>query len=174
MMKRPIFALLATATLGFGSVPLLTFPVSLTSSVIHAAVTDAAGNVYVTGTTFWNYPLEGGTNNFPVTPGAFQTLYGSRNCMAQPIQNFYCQDAFVAKYSSAGQLIYATYLGGSGEDVGMAIAVDASGNAWVAGYTASANFPVTPNALQKKNAGGTLFFPPPCSLRFRATPLSAA
>ncbi|MCT1403168.1 SBBP repeat-containing protein [Paenibacillus sp. p3-SID867] len=44
-------------------------------------------------------------------------------------------------------LVYATYLGGSGEDRGFAISVDAAGNAYVTGYTESADFPVTPGAL---------------------------
>lgn len=50
-------------------------------------------------------------------------------------------DAFVAKLNPAGNsLLYATYLGGSGQDIGAGIAVDSSGNAYVAGYTASAGW----------------------------------
>jgi hypothetical protein len=51
-------------------------------------------------------------------------------------------DAFVAKVNSSGALLYSTYLGGSGVDVGNAIAVDSSGAAYVAGYTYSTDFPV--------------------------------
>jgi hypothetical protein len=51
-------------------------------------------------------------------------------------------DAFVAKVNSSGALLYSTYLGGSGVDVGNAIAVDSSGAAYVAGYTYSPDFPV--------------------------------
>ncbi|MGH8866028.1 MAG: SBBP repeat-containing protein, partial [Burkholderiales bacterium] len=45
-------------------------------------------------------------------------------------------------------LVYSTYLGGSGLDLALGIAVDAAGNAYVAGLTDSANFPTTPGAFQ--------------------------
>src|SRR5690348_17118949 len=125
-MRRILLALLASAMLCDASVPLLMFPVSLTSSFIRAAATDAAGNVYVTGTTYYDYFTSGGARNqFPATPGALQTVWGSKNCQPGLVQNFACLDGFVAKFSPTGQLIYATYLGGSGDDEGMAIAVDA-------------------------------------------------
>ncbi len=63
-------------------------------------------------------------------------------------------------------LVYSTYLGGSGEDTGGTIAVDASGNAYVAGTTASANFPTTAGAFQTTFGGGTCgtsTAPTPCS-----------
>ncbi len=63
-------------------------------------------------------------------------------------------DVFVAKLSADGsQLLYSTYLGGSGGERGQGIAVDASGNAYVTGYTHSTNFP-TVNPLQGAFAGG--------------------
>jgi len=53
--------------------------------------------------------------------------------------------AFVAKLNSAGSaLIYSTYLGGGGGDVATAIAVDGSGDAYVAGFTHSTDFPTCP------------------------------
>jgi hypothetical protein len=89
---------------------------------------DGGGNVYVTGFT--------NSNDFPVTPGAFgQHLHGK------------LFDAFVAKISPTGALIYSTYLGGTYVDVANAIAVDAAGNAHVTGYTCSFDFPVH-NAFQ--------------------------
>jgi hypothetical protein len=95
---------------------------------------DSAGNAYVTGGT--------GSTDFPVTPGAFQTNNGGGD------------DAFVTKLNPAGSaLVYSTYLGGSGQDVGEAIAVDSAGNAYVTGGTGSTDFPVTPGAFQTKNAG---------------------
>ena len=50
-------------------------------------------------------------------------------------------------------LVYSTYLGGNSDDQGLGIAVDASGNAYVIGFTASTNFP-TANALQAAYGGG--------------------
>jgi uncharacterized repeat protein (TIGR01451 family) len=63
-------------------------------------------------------------------------------------------DAFIAKISSSGTKLYATYLGGSGDDRATGIAVNATGNAYVTGYTASTNFP-TAIPLQLANGGGT-------------------
>ena len=63
-------------------------------------------------------------------------------------------DAFVTKINPSGtQLIYSTYLGGSLDDVGTAITIDAAGNAYVAGTTLSNNFPVTPGVVQSRPAG---------------------
>jgi len=58
-------------------------------------------------------------------------------------------DAFVSKLNSTGsQLVYSTYLGGSGQDGGASIAVDGAHNAYITGGTSSTNFPVTPGAFQ--------------------------
>ena len=46
-------------------------------------------------------------------------------------------------------LDYATYLGGSGSDAGMAIAVDAAGHAYVAGFTESPDFPATSGSVRR-------------------------
>jgi hypothetical protein len=63
-------------------------------------------------------------------------------------------DAFIAKLSPSGNaLIYCTYLGGSGDDRALGIAIDATGAAYVTGSTESTNFPVH-NALQASLAGG--------------------
>ena len=51
-------------------------------------------------------------------------------------------DAFVAKLSAAGALIYSTFIGGLAQDAANAIAVDAQGNAYIAGQTCSADFPL--------------------------------
>jgi hypothetical protein len=96
---------------------------------------DAAGNAYVTGDV--------STADFPTTAGAFQgALPGTDH-------------AFVTKLNAAGTaLVYSTYLGGSSYDVGYGIAVDASGNAYVAGATGSTDFPTTPGTFQPGFAGG--------------------
>ena len=62
-------------------------------------------------------------------------------------------DAFVTKVDPSGSLLFSTYLGGSGVDIGNAIAVDASGAAYVVGYTYSTDFPVTTSAVQTANGG---------------------
>jgi len=92
---------------------------------------DAAGNAYITGTTT--------STDFP-TVEPFQA--NCDNCTPAS------RDAFVAKLNPAGSaLVYSTYLGGSNDDEGEAIAVDASGNAYVTGETESTNFP-TLNPIQ--------------------------
>jgi hypothetical protein len=100
--------------------------------VAYAVAVDSAGNSYVTGST--------SSANFPATKGALQThLQGT-------------QDAFVAKFSPTGKLVYATYLGGKGLDLGDGIAVDQYGDAYVTGKTDAANFPVV-NGFQTKLGG---------------------
>jgi hypothetical protein len=99
---------------------------------------DASGHAYVTGFTQ--------SSNFPVTPGAFQTIYGGGSSLG---------DAFISKLNAAGSaIVYSTYLGGSGDDDGFGIVIDASGNAFVTGLTYSSNFPTTPDALQATFGGG--------------------
>jgi hypothetical protein len=91
-MRRTLLAFLASAVLVDASVPLLTFQVSLTSSVIRAAATDAAGNVYVTGSTFYDSSASGTKNQFPATAGALQTVWGSKNCVPPALlQGFTCR-----------------------------------------------------------------------------------
>jgi hypothetical protein len=88
---------------------------------------DVAGNAYVAGYT------SADQTTFPVTVGPDLTFNGGT-------------DAFVAKVNSAGTaLVYCGYIGGSGGDTAYGIAVDASGNAYVAGQTFSteATFPAT-------------------------------
>jgi uncharacterized protein (TIGR03437 family) len=105
---------------------------------------DAGGNLYMAGFT--------SSANFPVK-GAAQSAYGGTN---SPLLQGQFGDAFVAKLNPAGTaLVYATYLGGSGDDFATSIAVDASGNAYVVGATQSANFPTSTGAFQKNYRGFT-------------------
>jgi uncharacterized protein (TIGR03437 family) len=89
---------------------------------IQGIATNAAGEVYVTGTT--------SASDFPVL-NASQPGFGGNT------------DAFVAKLSPTGGLLWATYLGGSGQDASIGLRLDSSGNVYVAGNTSSTNFPVT-------------------------------
>jgi hypothetical protein len=105
---------------------------------------DASGNAYVTGYT--------ASVDFPVVNAA-QSSPGGGSCSEDGTATP-CFDAFVSKLNSTGTaLVYSTYLGGSDEDYGAGIAVDSRGDAYVAGYTYSTDFPVH-NALQPNNAGG--------------------
>ena len=102
---------------------------------------DPGGNAYVTGFT--------ASTNFPTTTGAFQTAFGG----------FF--DAFVTKLDPLGSaLVYSTYLGGSGSDVGFSIAVDAfpNANAYVTGLTDSTNFPTTTGVFQSASGGSSDVF----------------
>jgi len=94
---------------------------------------DASGAAYVTGQT--------SSTNFPTQSPIQSGLLGTLN-------------AFVAKLSPSGAtLSWSTYLGGTGGDVGMGVAVDASSAAYVIGRTTSTNFPTTATALQAALAG---------------------
>ena len=96
---------------------------------------DAAGNAYVTGSS--------SSADFPTTSGAYRTSPAGLD------------DAFVVKLNATGSsLLYATLLGGAGSDLPAGIAVDSSGNAYIAGYTNSLSFPVTTGAFQKNFGGG--------------------
>lgn len=118
------------------SLPLVIDPVIVYSSFLGGddndqalgVAVDAQGNTYITGST--------AATNFPLVGPAQNTLklFG---------------DAFVTKINPAGTaIIYSTYLGGPGDDVGYAIAVDSQGSAYVVGSTGSTAFPVTAGALQ--------------------------
>jgi uncharacterized protein (TIGR03437 family) len=119
--------------------PVLSFSTYFGSSgneAIRGMATDSAGNVYVTGsTTSTDLPANGLQKQFA---GKGSTLLGVVTI----------GDAFVAKFSPAGSLLFLTYLGGSAEDVGSALTLDKSGNVYVTGYTDSSNFPVTSGAAQ--------------------------
>lgn len=114
------------------------------ADVATAVATDAQGNVYVAGNT--------DSASFPVTPGAFQTRQAGVPSQYFMIGVGQVTDAFVSKFDAKGNLVYSTYLGGSGTDVANAIAVDGQGNAYVAGSTTSSDFPVTSGAFQKSAA----------------------
>jgi len=118
---------------------------------INAVALDAAGNIHVTGLT--------SAKDFPTTPGAYRT--DSSNSATAYF-------AFVTKLSPAGdKLVYSTYLGKAKStagpcdnclktEVGRAIAIDPSGNAWIAGESNAADLPVTPDGLQNMD-GNTGF-----------------
>jgi hypothetical protein len=101
-----------------------------------AIAVDAAGNAYITGINVANFVTP--------TPDAAQPSYGGGR-----------SDGFVTKLDPSGALIYASFLGGLSDEDSLGIAIDAPGDAYVTGYTASVDFPVSQGAYQPTiNAGG--------------------
>ncbi|NUM46305.1 MAG: SBBP repeat-containing protein [Anaerolineales bacterium] len=105
----------------------------LTENVIRDLVVDAAGNAYVGGFT--------DSADFPATPGAYDTVRPAATDLFK---------AFVMKLNPAGEVVYATLLGtNEADELGNGLAVDAAGNAYLTGYTESANFPTTLGAYDR-------------------------
>jgi hypothetical protein len=94
---------------------------------------DDSGNIYITGTT--------GSMLGIATPGAFQPTYGGNQ-----------SDAFLAKFSRNGTLLWTTYYGGTGIDVANSVATDSAGNVYIAGNTYSDSGIATPGAFDTVNS----------------------
>lgn len=109
---------------GFSQVP------SGTNTVL-ALVRDAAGNIIAAGRT--------DADDFPTTAGALQPKFGG-----QATLSLRSTDGFVTKLNPTGTaLVFSTYLGGSAADLVNDARLDAAGNVWVTGLTASSDFPGT-------------------------------
>ncbi|MBF6651120.1 SBBP repeat-containing protein [Methylobacter sp. BlB1] len=145
------FVLKDSQTVGFqvaandASHPLIIDPVLVYSTYLggsdfddgRSIAVDERGRAYLTGET--NSP------DFPVD-SALQPTFGGGSAQVG--------DAFVVQLTAdGGAVLYATYLGGRGEDSGAGIAVDRRGRAYVTGWTNSRDFPSV-NALQPKFGGG--------------------
>lgn len=115
-----------------------------------AIAVDSHGNSYLTGSVLGN--------PFTATPGAFQSQNnGGNTCLAGgglgPPLMVPCRNAFVMKLDPSGGVVFATYLGGSGDPSPTAIAVDSNGNVYVAGGLVYGDFPVTPGAAFSSGNG---------------------
>jgi hypothetical protein len=110
---------------------------------------DSAGSVYVTG-------LFSTSPGFPVSANAFQKTQNNANGNGE---------VFITKFTPDGSgMVYSTLLGGSSSDTSTGLALDAAGNAYVVGWTDSADFPVR-NAFQSTLRG----FPNPFVTKLNAT-----
>ncbi|MBZ5605811.1 MAG: SBBP repeat-containing protein [Acidobacteriia bacterium] len=168
MRATPVLLLLIPCAIAANQ-PTFTYTVPANTTIAAMAV-DAAGNTYLTGSTT--------SLTFPATPGALQTQFSGGTCGTLPgfhgvLLMFPCADAFVIKLDPAGNVLFATYFGGNGNETGAsAICVDASGNVYLAGTTGPNTvsqpdtFPVTAGAaftnsaedggfVAKLNAAGT-------------------
>jgi len=124
------------------------------------ATYDAEGDFYAGGLV--NTLAYGGS--FPVTTGAFQTTFGGGYTEFEPGTGPYTGDEIVPAYAADISIIkynptcsgklYATYIGGSGNDHTHSMIVDATGNLIIAGRTKSLDYPTTSTAYQTTNNGG--------------------
>jgi len=97
---------------------------------------DVPGNIWIVGNT--------SSRDFPVAPDALQKAYGGGK-----------EDGVVAVFSpDGGKLLYASYLGGSGEEMVRSIAFGPDGSIYLVGSTSSPDFPLTATAVQSKFGGG--------------------
>jgi hypothetical protein len=104
---------------------------------ILSVTVDSSGSAFVAGGT--------GSTNFPITANAYQTHRAGTTDQT---------DGFFTKLnSSASQLLYSTYLGGSDTDYATSLEIDSAGNAYVVGATGSSDFPTTAGVFQSRYAG---------------------
>ncbi len=117
--------------------PLVIDPVLSYSSFFGGGTDDVGFGMTVDSTGIAYVTVFNSSTNFPTTAGVVQSA------------NAGGFDAFVTKFKATGSSrVYSTYLGGTGDDAGFAIAVDSGGNAYVAGLTNSTNFPTSAGAFQ--------------------------
>ncbi|MEO0159535.1 MAG: SBBP repeat-containing protein [candidate division WOR-3 bacterium] len=115
--------------------------------VAFSSITDMNGNLFVVGQTF--------SSNFPTyNPGGgayFDNTCGTDGNCNPDAQNLKYRDAFILKFNNSGALLWATYFGGSLEDVARSVKVDINGNIYIIGTTNSTDFPT-------QNPGGGAYF----------------
>ena len=129
----------------------------------------AGSNIYITGGTNYVFTGSNTTTDFPITNAIQSCLNtpvaagGTPPATCTPPPGLQPTDAFVAKINPGAttgpELLYCTYLGGTANDVGFGIGLDASGNAYITGSTSSTDFQPpaqgSPTAFQPSNGGGT-------------------
>lgn len=111
------------------------------------ATYDSTGHLYAGGIM----DIDQGT--YPVTTGAFQTIYGGSGPAQAPV--FLPCDVSISKYAPDGKsLVYATYLGGRSNEYAHSLSIDEKNNLLVFGTTLSNNFPVLKNIAVDSSYNG--------------------
>ncbi|MEM7035531.1 MAG: PKD domain-containing protein [Bacteroidota bacterium] len=118
-------------------------------SLIFSTFTGSTANNFGFSATydFDGYLYAGGIaygQGYPTSLGAFQTLFGGGSF-----------DISVSKYNDNGQQLYATYVGGTGEDQPHSMIADQGGNLFVMGRSSSADFPTLANSADGSHNGQT-------------------
>ncbi len=158
--RRPVpcdYRLMGGATYGFvvpdefSGHPLVIDPGVLWSTYLGGEFTDnlvdievdPSGDILVTGKTT--------SSDFPVTAGVLQSEHGG-------MSGLFPNDTFVARFDARGsELQFATFLGGSKNDLVSGLELDAGGQITLAGVTASEEFPTTPGAYETSLCGAAAF-----------------
>lgn len=104
----------------------------------YTATYDLSGNIFAGGSVFQN-------GQYPLTIGALDSTFNGGNC-----------DIGITKFDpNSSQLIYSTYLGGSGSEVPSSLVVNSANELLILATTGSVNYPTTPNAFDTTFSGGT-------------------
>ena len=105
------------------------------------------------GATATSVAVDGSRNAF-ITGGAVAQGFPTTAASVQPTFGGGASDAFVTKFDRTGSaLVYSTFFGGNGADIGNSIALDTAGHAFIAGTTSSTNLRVTPATMQSRLRG---------------------
>ncbi len=114
----------------------------------NTAVSDHQGNSYTAGTIYGS--------SLPTTTGAIDRSYNG----SDGEEAYFSYDIGLMKFDPSGsQLIYCTFIGGSGADTPHSLAIDNDNNLVILGSTSSPNFPVSENAFQSGFMGGPVEYP---------------
>jgi gliding motility-associated-like protein len=120
-----------------------TFSGSTADNFGYTATYDLQGNLYGGSSAFGN--------GYPVSTGAYQSAWAGGSGAG----NLVGTDIAISKFNQTGtQLLYSTYLGGSGDDIPNSLVTDSIGNLYILGTTGSANYPTTAGCYQPNFAGG--------------------
>jgi PKD repeat protein len=134
-----------------------TFTGSFSDNWGFTATYDVEGSLYGGGlVNDLVFAVNPGARRFPITPGAFQATWGGGNTNNTDLGfgPFYASDIALIKFDAAGNLVWATYLGGNNNEQPHSLVVNNALELYVLGTSRSTNYPTTPSAFSRNNAGG--------------------